>query len=121
MTRSEHPLIAAQGPHTSTYLIGECLEAESAKCSGQAAGEAVAGPVRGLGGEEDADGFFVAPAQEAFDTGVGDASSARGHLRPEGQVKAMNGIEKEERPNAIVEIVTGVSMRFEVFCFRKQL
>jgi hypothetical protein len=63
---AEHPLVAADGADAAADLVGEGLEGEAMVGGGEGAGDAVAGSVVGLVGEEAGDGLVEPAVEEVF-------------------------------------------------------
>jgi len=105
MPGAEHPLIAADRPHTPPNLFGQGLECEPAICRGQRAGKTVAQSLRRLGAEKDADGLLISSRQKLLVAAKRNQRLAvRGRPLPFRQMETVDRIKKEERPHALVEI-----------------
>src|SRR5262249_46852796 len=110
---AKHPLVAAQAADAAADLAGQRLEGQLVVRGGQRAGEGVAGAGPALGGEEAVDGLIEAAPQQLLIAGEGDAAAA-GKAGSKRQVKAVEGVEEEEGPDALVEVLTGPAELVEV-------
>ena len=117
---SKHPLVAAHTSDAAADLIGEGLEAERAVAGGQRTGDGGAGAMLSFGGEKDLNGFLKAAFEQVFKTGKWD-ERGRGRCRKAWNMKAMDGVKKEERPDALVEVVAASAEIVEFAAFGKEL
>ena len=103
-------MIAADGADAATDLVGQGLEGETAIGGCESAGEPIAEAVRGLSGEKDTDGFFIASIEKAFDAGVGNERPGGCAFGTERKMEAVDRVEEEERANTVVEILAGMAV-----------
>src|ERR1035441_1378111 len=75
---------------------------------GQRAGDGGARPTPGLRGQEKIEGLFEAALEQVGISGERNRRGCRG-AGPQRNVEAMDGVEKEERPHAFVEVVAGAA------------
>ena len=120
MTHSEHPLVAADGADAAADLVGQGLEGEAMVGGGEGARDAVAGTVVRLVGEEAGDGLVEPTVEEVLVTSERD-EAARVEFGAARQVKPVQGVEEEERPNTFVEIGGVVPEGFEGMALGEQV
>ena len=107
MADPEHPLVAADRPHRLPHLIGQRLQPQFAVGARQGARQSGGRPVGLLAREEDVDRLLETPTEEMVDGCGGDQPRRRGRLAEgRGELVAVDGGEKEQRPDAAVEIGT---------------
>src|SRR5665213_243887 len=87
---------------------------------GQRAGNGVARAVLFLTVKKNLDGVLKAAMQQMRVALEGD-EAAHFDARLQRQMKAVNGIEEEQRAHALIQIFTAITERFQVLAFRKQL
>ncbi len=114
MAHAEHPLVAAHRAHAPTHLIGEGLESESMIRRGEGAGKSVARALARLGSQEVVDGFLEAAPEQVLIALERDEAGGVGSgvVRvPEflGKVKAVDGIEEEQRAHSFVKIAAAAT------------
>ena len=117
MGGAEHPLVAANGAHAASHLVGKSLKAERAVACRQRAREGGARSRGGLGGKENVHSFFEPPLQQI---GVAGKRNQRSPALPSGDVEAMNGVQEEQRPHALVEVVARAAEMVERRAFFEQ-
>ena len=118
MPGAEHPLIAANGAHAAAHLVGQSLKREPVVAGGEGAGDSRAGPLFGLRGQEDVDGLLKAALQQVGISGERDERALAGG-GPQGNVKAVDGVEEEQGADALVEVVAGAAEAIEFVTLRQ--
>ncbi len=98
MGGAEHPLIAAHAADAEAHLVGQGLEAQGTVAGCQGAGNFGAGGLP----PEHGDGFFEAALEQVHVALVGNQGAGAGGCAQR-DVEAVDGIEEEERPHALVE------------------
>ena len=116
---AEHPLVAAHGAHAAAHLIGEGLEREPVIRRRQRAGDGVARAVALLQREEFINRLLEAALQQMLVALEGN-QPAPVQLRDARNVEAVNGVEKEQRAHALVEIAALAPKRIQRRALRKQ-
>ena len=107
MANPEHPLVAADRPHRLPHLIGQRLQPQFAIGARQGTRQGGGRSVGLLAREEDVDRLLKPSTEEMVDGCDGDQPRRRGRLAEgRGELVAVDGREKEERPDAAVEIGT---------------
>ena len=112
---AEHPLVAGEAADALADLVGEGLEGEAAVGGGEGAAEGGAGEA---GGEEFGDGLFKAAGADMFDGAEGDEGRGGGG-GADGE--AMEGGEKDEGADAVVEIRGVLAEGFEAGGFGEEV
>ena len=120
MADPEHPLIAADRADTAADLIGERLKSEVMVGNSQSAGEAVRRAELVLCSEKNVESFVVAAIEEVVVAGKRDEVRP-GQAGFERQMKPVNGVEKEQGPDALVKIFGVPPEIVEGRAFRQQL
>lgn len=106
---AKHPLVTAHGADAAADLVGERLEGEAVVGGGEGGGEAVAGSLLALGGEERIDGFLETTGEQLFVAAEGNETWGSGldwAVSSEfgGEMEAVDGIEEEKGADAVVEV-----------------
>ena len=117
---AEHPLVAAHRAHAAPHLVGQGLEAQAVIGLGQRAGDRLARPLRCLRLQEDVDGLLEAALQQVGVAVERDEAPAL-HAGLAGQVEAVDGVEEEQRPHALVEVVAGAAEGVQLGALGQQL
>src|SRR5581483_1040007 len=87
---------------------------------GQGAAKGIVGTVSLLLGEKALNRLVETAAQQALESFNRDEAFAR-QLGPGRQMESMDGIEKKQGANALVEIVAAAAKRFQILAGRLQL
>ena len=117
---AEHPLVAAHRAHAAPHLVGQRLEAQAMIGLGQRAGQPLAGSLRRLGLEKDLDRFLEAAQQEQA-IALERHQPTPLHRGLLWQMEAMDGVEKERGPHALVQVVAGTAQRIQLDALGQQL
>ncbi len=120
MSGAEHPLVAAHAAHAAAHLVGESLEGERLISGGQRAGDGGIAAALGLRGEKEIDRLFEAPLEQIGISGKGNGCGRSGG-GTQRNVKSMDGVEKEERPHAFVQVVAGAAEAVQRLALGEQL
>ena len=120
MAHAEHPLVTAHGTHAAANLIGERLKGNALVNDGKRAGNGIAGAGGFLHLEKMLQCFLEPPLQQVFE------AFERNHARRArwqfgGQMKPMNGVEKEQGADAFVKIITTAAEGFQFRARGEQL
>src|SRR5205085_4675734 len=100
--------------------VGQGLKAQRPIPCGQGTGDGRARSARGLGTEEDVDGLLETALQQMGIAGERNAGGGGG-AGVAWQMEAMNGIQKKQRADPLVEIVAGAAEAVERVAFGQQL
>ena len=119
MGSAKHPLVAPNGAHAAAHLVGKSLKTERPIACRERAREGGARSRSGLGGEENVQSFLEPSLQQIGVAGKRNQRK-RSPALPSGDVKAMNGIEKKQRPHALVKIVAAAAEMVECRAFFQQ-
>ena len=119
VTHAEHPLVPPHQAHAPSNLVGEGLERQALIRCRESARDAVARPLGGLNGEKRVDGFLEPTGEEVLETTVGNVTVARDGDRrlnrePWRDVEALEGVQEEQRPDAVVEVLAPPSEGVEL-------
>src|SRR6202011_1439166 len=94
-------------------LVGKGLKGQAVVSCSEGAGQAIAGAVELLFGQEEVDGLVEAAQKQALMPF--ERHQADGRQRGlEGQVKAVEGVQEEQGPDALVEVVAVAAEAVEV-------
>ncbi len=117
---AKHPLIAAHGAHAAADLIGERLKSQLVIRRGQRAGDRIARPLRLLHAEKAVNRFLEPALQQMLVAGERDEAFAiQTELRR--QVKSVDRIQEEQRPDPFVQAVGLPTKRIERRTLRQKL
>ena len=108
MADPEHPLVAANRADTAAHLVRQRLERQCAIAGGEGAGYGGARAGGLLGCQEEIDGLLEAALQQCGVTGERDLRPRSGRL-PKRDVIAVDGVQKQQGPHALVEVVAGAA------------
>ena len=98
---SKHPLVAANRANAQADLLGKGLEGGPFVGFGETAGDGVACALAGLLLEKDSDGLFESALEQMIVSLVGHAGAV-GQAFADGNVIAMDRVEKEQGADALV-------------------
>ena len=107
MAHAEHPLVAAHRADAAAHLVGQRLEAPAADRPRPARWRwpslGPVGPLRPRGSDRWLPRSGAAAGARSPSNGI--EAAAPGRRRARGQVKAVDGVEEEQRADALVEVV----------------
>ena len=104
VAHAEHPLVSGHAAHAAAHLVGQRLEGEFLIGRGQRAGNPVAGAMLALVSQEHVDGLLEAACEQVFVALEGNRPGWRVSQKP-GQVEALDGMQEQQGPHALIEVV----------------
>ena len=120
MSRAKHPLVAAYGSDTATDLISQGLKRQTVIRFSECTGERNRWAIQFELAEEYVESLRVAAIKHML---IADIRNSPAFTTDQlsRQMKAMNGVEKEQAANSIVEIFAGPPILIEFTTLAKQL
>src|SRR5208283_1550888 len=118
-TGAEHPLIAAHAAHAAADLVGERLKSQPAGAGSERARDRAAGPSARLGIQEAPDCLLKMPRQHVRVAVRWNVAAGRDFGQC-GQMVALDGGEKGERANPLVEVAAAAPQALQGLALGQQ-